>query len=223
MPISGLIFDLDGTITHTLPLCIAAFREAVEPLAGRAVTDDEIVATFGPSEEGTILALAPERYERGVADFLAAYERLLGPEHGPFPGITDWLSELMSSGARLGLVTGKGARSAQLTLERFALTPYFEHVATGSPHGPVKTERIAEIVEIWGLKPSEIAYVGDAPSDIEAARRAGIRMISAAWLPGSEDEISRLTALGPDVIARSVGEARRWVMEQGVPEAVFGG
>ena len=59
--IKALIFDLDGTIGDTLPLCIKAFRRSIEPLIGRSVSDAEIIATFGPSEEGTIMALALKR------------------------------------------------------------------------------------------------------------------------------------------------------------------
>ena len=63
--IRGVLFDLDGTLGNTLPVCIGAFRRAVEPFAGREVSDAEIVATFGPSEEGTVHVLAPEPRRRG--------------------------------------------------------------------------------------------------------------------------------------------------------------
>jgi len=56
---SHFIFDLDGTIGNTLPLCVTAFREALESLAGRPLSDAAIMATFGPSEEGTVMALVP--------------------------------------------------------------------------------------------------------------------------------------------------------------------
>jgi len=56
--IKALIFDLDGTLANTLPLCVAAFRKSVEPLLDRAISDEKIIATFGPSEEGTIMAPA---------------------------------------------------------------------------------------------------------------------------------------------------------------------
>ena len=61
--IKGLIFDLDGTIGNTLPLCIQAFRQSIEPLAMKKLSDQDIIATFGPSEEGTIQTLIPEHYE----------------------------------------------------------------------------------------------------------------------------------------------------------------
>ena len=44
MPIHGLIFDLDGTLTDTLPLCVAAFRQVFAHYAGRQYRDDAITA-----------------------------------------------------------------------------------------------------------------------------------------------------------------------------------
>jgi len=59
--IKAMIFDLDGTIGNTLPLCIKAFRETIETFMKRKISDEEIIATFGPSEEGTIYSLIMRR------------------------------------------------------------------------------------------------------------------------------------------------------------------
>jgi beta-phosphoglucomutase-like phosphatase (HAD superfamily) len=64
MPIKTIIFDLDGTIADTLPLCIAAFKKSIEPLLGKEVSEQQIIATFGPSEEGTIRKLIPKHARR---------------------------------------------------------------------------------------------------------------------------------------------------------------
>jgi HAD superfamily hydrolase (TIGR01549 family) len=205
--IKGLIFDLDGTITNTLPLCVKAFRQALEPLAGRQFSDEEIVATFGPSEEGTVDALAHEHYDKGLSDYLLFYREQIATEHGPSPSLTEWLSCLKRSGVRLALVTGKGAGSTAITLAKFNLSEYFEHVGTGSRSGPVKEKRIAEVVEKWGFSLDEIAYVGDAPSDVVAAKNVGVKMILANWFAHDEAP-NRLDA---DVCADSVEEAQEWL------------
>lgn len=46
MKIKTVIFDLDGTIANTLPLCIAAFRKSVEPYLNAGLSDEDIIATF---------------------------------------------------------------------------------------------------------------------------------------------------------------------------------
>jgi phosphoglycolate phosphatase/pyrophosphatase PpaX len=85
--IKAVIFDLDDTLANTLPLAIQAFRKSIEPLVKRTIADTEIIASFGPSEEGTIMVLAPEHYEEGVAGYLQHYKALHHMCPVPFGGI----------------------------------------------------------------------------------------------------------------------------------------
>ena len=148
--IKAVIFDLDGTLANTLPLCIRAFRQSIEPLINRSVSDAEIVATFGPSEEGTIMALAPDHYEKGVSDYLRFYESLHNTCPTPFEGINDLLVELQNKGVHLAMVTGKGKHSTDISLNYFKLTNFFEIIETGSPNGSRKAEGIQTILKTLG-------------------------------------------------------------------------
>jgi len=208
----GVIFDLDGTLADTLPLGIVAFRRAIEPLAGRTLTDAEIVATFGPSEEGTIRALAPAHYDAGIADYLRHYEALHHMVPDPFPEMRKLLTDLKARGVRLGMVTGKGARSAEFSLRRFGLEDAFEAVETGDPTGPRKVEGIRRILAGWGMEPTEAVYVGDAPSDVTAAREAGVAMIGAAWAETTDRDL--LAAEKPDALLVTVGELKDWLIDR---------
>ncbi|HZG84999.1 HAD family hydrolase [Paenibacillus sp.] len=207
--IRAIIFDLDGTIGDTLPLCIAAFRKSIEPLAGRAVSDEEIVATFGPSEEGTIRALVPDHYEEGVERYLAHYRELHPMCGRPFDGIADILDFARARGVRLAMVTGKGARSTDITLEAFGLRHAFEIVETGSPHGPRKAEGIRSVLDRFEIEAGEAVYVGDAPSDIEASRKVGVAIVSAAWAGTADPEALR--ALAPDELFTDVAGFRQYL------------
>jgi len=207
----GVIFDLDGTLANTLPMGIAAFRRAIEPLAGRTLTDAEIVATFGPSEEGTIRALAPAHYDAGVADYLRHYEALHHMCPDLFPDMRELLADLKARGVRLGLVTGKGAQSAWFSLRRFGLENTFEAVETGDPTGPRKAEGIRRILAGWGMEPAEAVYVGDSPTDVTAAREAGVAVAGAAWAETTDREL--LAAEKPDALLATVGELKGWLSE----------
>src|SRR5262245_27348564 len=132
--IKGVIFDLDGTLANTLPLCIQAFRQSVEPLTLKPLSDAEIIATFGPSEEGTIMTLVPEHYEKGIVNYLNFYESLHDMCPDPFPDIRELLDQLRAKGVYIAMVTGKGRHSTDTSLRRFGLTGYFGIVETGSPH-----------------------------------------------------------------------------------------
>lgn len=210
LPIKGIIFDLDGTIANTLPLCIAAFRKSVEPLAGKALSDEEIVATFGPSEEGTIMALVPQHYDQGVADYLLHYETMHNICEGPFEGITELIADLRAKGVKIAMVTGKGKYSTDISLKQFGMTNDFEFIETGSPEGPRKVQGIEIVLNSWPeLTKDEVIYVGDAPSDIHASRAAGIAVIAAAWAETAEPEL--LIPLQPDELFYTVEEFAGWV------------
>jgi phosphoglycolate phosphatase-like HAD superfamily hydrolase len=165
-----ILFDLDGRLADTLPLCIAAFRSAIEPATGAVLCDAEIVATFGPFEEGTIGTIAPNHCDAGMATCLAHYERLHSGWPDLFAGMRGLLGDLRARGVRLGLVTGKGGTSTQLSLRQFGLADYFELIETGSPNGPRKPDALRIILATWQLASTDAVYIGDAPSDITVAR-----------------------------------------------------
>ena len=208
--IKAVIFDLDGTLANTLPLCIRAFRESIEPLIHRQVSDAEIIATFGPSEEGTIRALAPDHYEQGGADYLHFYEAHHGICPHPFAGIKELLKVLQERDIRTAMVTGKGKQSTAISLAQFGLLPFFKILETGAPHGPRKPEGITNVLSQWSdLSKDEVIYVGDAPSDIEACRKTGIAIIAAAWAETAEPE--KLAALHPDELFYTVSDFASWI------------
>jgi len=208
--IKAVIFDLDGTLANTLPLCISAFRKSIEPLINRNISDDEIIATFGPSEEGTIMALAPDHYDQGVTDYLAHYEALHGMCAEPFEGVVPLLELLKERGITTAMVTGKGRTSAVMSLKRFGISQYFEVLETGMPEGPSKPKGIQAVMDTFkDITNDEVIYVGDAPSDITACRQVGIPIIAAAWAETAEPE--KLIPLQPDELFYDVPTFAKWL------------
>ena len=210
--LKAVLFDFDGTIGNTLPLCIAAFQKAITPLAGRSFSEREIIATFGPSEEGTIRALIPQFYEQGVERYLHYYRELHSMCPAPFPGIPELLADLKKWGAIVALVTGKGACSCRISLDRYGIAKNFDAVETGSPDGPVKPEGIRAVLEKFRLAPSEALYVGDTASDIVSSRNAGIPVAAAAWAQTAE--LSELRRNRPDLLFTTVAELHAYLQKQ---------
>lgn len=206
-----IIFDLDGTIGNTLPLCIAAFKKTIEPLAGKILSDKEIIDTFGPSEEGTIQALIPDYYEQGIEDYLRHYRDLHAMCAAPFEGMREVLDYAKDQNIRLAMVTGKGERSTMITLDVFGIRSYFEAIETGSPQGPRKVQGIQSVLKQLGIAPADSIYVGDAPSDIKASKEAGVPIVSAAWAETAETELLKM--LQPDKLFTTIEEFRQYIQQ----------
>ena len=221
----AVLFDFDGTLGDTLPLCVEAFHRAMEPILGRTLTDGEILATFGPSEEGTTAILleqngiaattsagekSPE-YQRGLADYFRWYEELhptLSPR--PFAGIPELLRQLKAAGIVLGLVTGKGPVTCELSLKQYDMAGVFDAVETGYEQGLRKPDGIGRILDRFKIAPSETIYVGDMPSDVAAARSCGVETLAAAWASTAcRDD---LAAAEPLAVIDSVADLRSFLM-----------
>lgn len=197
-----VIFDLDGTIGDTLPLCVMAFKKAIEPLGGVELTPREIISHFGPSEEGVIRELFPERYEEATELFINSYRELHEMAPAPFEGIVELLDYLKENGIKNTIVTGKGMRTLKITLEKYGIASCFEILEAGSPEGPCKASKIRGILAQLSLTPEEALYVGDAPTDITESREVGVPVASAAWASTAEPDV--LEQMNPGMVFQSV-------------------
>jgi phosphoglycolate phosphatase/pyrophosphatase PpaX len=205
----ALLFDFDGTLADSLPLCLTALRASLLRHTGRIHADREIARHFGASEEGIFQRLAPTAWRECLQSYLEEYERSHHLCPAPFAGVSQLLARVRARGVRLGLVTGKGPVSAAISLRALGLAELFDEVRTGSPGGDVKAGQIAELVRTFGVRPDRAAYVGDFAADVRAARAAGVRALAAAWAPGARAEA--LAAERPDALFRSTEELERWI------------
>ncbi|MBQ4142851.1 MAG: HAD family hydrolase [Thermoguttaceae bacterium] len=213
-PLKAVIFDFDGTLGDTLALCLEAAHRTAEPLLGRKVTDAEILATFGPSEEGAFRKLVPpELYETALEAYIAKCRELLAEYPSLFPGIREILDDLKRSGMILGLVTGRGKRTCDDALKFYGIFDLFDQIEPGIESGPSKPQGLTRILEHFGLSPEEAVYVGDAPSDVTACREVGIPILGAAW--ASTAETDDISVWNPNAVLHSVAELRAWLTARG--------
>ena len=208
--IKAVIFDIDGTLANTLPLIIQSFRQAVEPLVHRPLSDDEIEATFGPTEEGSIKKLTPDNYKKGLADFTRIYKESMDMYPHPFDGVTALLTTLKSKGIKMAVATGKGKELTDFTLQYYKLTGFFDMIQTGSPEGSRKVEAIHLILDSWpSIKKDEVIYVGDSPGDIKESHEAGIAAVAAAWAETAKPDKQKEEK--PDEIFYTVKDFAEWL------------
>ncbi|MCB9892552.1 MAG: HAD family hydrolase [Planctomycetes bacterium] len=207
------LFDLDGTLADTMPVCFDAFRAVFLEELGREWTNAEIQAHFGPSEEGVLKSvLGAAREAEATERYLDHYARLHRAVPGLFDGIERVIARCRDAGMRRGIVTGKGPRSARISAEQLGLDAHFEVLEAGSSAGWQKIARLETILDAWGLAGADGFYVGDHPSDVRAARELGLVALSAAWCPLAD--VDALRRAEPDALFETPAEMVRWLDER---------
>lgn len=183
--IKGVIFDFDGTLADTLPVCFYAFQSVFKEFDGIEIDSDKIKAMFGPSETGIIRNnLLNKNYEEAIELYYKKYSekhRELVPNNEE---INDLLQYLKKDGFLLGIVTGKARRSLDISLKILEMNELFDVIVTGDdvkmpkPH----PEGINKVLQQLNINSSEAIFIGDSDADIQAGMDANVYTLGVQWL-----------------------------------------
>lgn len=182
----AIIFDFDGTLADTLPICFYAFQVVFKEFDNMEVTSDEIKTMFGPSETGIIKEnLKDSNHGKAIELYYEKYsekhrELVLDNEK-----INDLLLQLKSDGYKLGIVTGKARRSLLISLECLHMNDLFDVIITGDDVAMPKPhpEGVNKALEQLNIKNTEAVFLGDSDADILAGKQANVHTIGVQWLP----------------------------------------
>lgn len=202
----GIIFDVDGTLTSTNDLIFESFRFVSKKYLNKSLTNDEIVELFGPTENVILKEWGGENYHAIKNDY---YDFYTNNHHmaSLYPGIKDVLNFIRSSKVPLSIFTGKGREAAAITLKKLDVYEYFDLIITGDDvieHKP-SAEGINKFLEKFDLAKEKVLMIGDSPSDIKAARSAGVKIASVVWDSYVNKEVLQL---GSDYIFYEVNELK---------------
>lgn len=200
------IFDVDGTLVDTWSLYLETYRRTLADFSGRLLSVEDVIALRPASEVRLFQAQVPDAHVAAHARFLEHYEALHATHvEGPYPGVPGMLDALRAAGLKLGVVTGKSRGAWRITANAIGLGEFDavfadEDVRDGKPH----PEGIVAALAALAVRPGEAVYVGDSPSDLAAARAAGVAFAGVLW-PKSAGEcdawLGLVKAQGGEVFA----------------------
>ena len=205
----GIIFDIDGTLTSTNELIFASFNHISGKYLNKILTNEEIIALFGPTEDVILKEWAGEDYEtarKEYYDYYSANHYLADL----YPGIKDLLELIKSKNVLLSIYTGKGRTAAEITLKKLEIYYYFDLIITGDDikeHKP-SAEGIVKFIEKFKLPKENVLMIGDAPADIKAARAAGVEVASVVWDSYAKNEV---LAFNSDYVFYTVDELTNYI------------
>ncbi len=202
----GIIFDIDGTLTSTNDLIFASFNFITKKYLGKTFSDEEILKWFGPTEDVILKEFCGDDYEKAREEYYKFYS----DNHfmaDIYPGIKEILDELKANEVLLSIYTGKGKEAATITLKKLNIYKYFDLIITGDEvkeHKP-SPEGIEIFLDKFNLKKDEVIMIGDSPSDINAARSAGVKVASVLWDSLSKNKVLKMDS---DYVFHTVEELK---------------
>lgn len=199
----GFLFDLDGTLLHTLPDLTVVTNKALELEGFPQRTEDEILTYVGNGALALARLACPEgssteQVERVFDNFRALYGEYGLALTTEFPGMGDTLRQLKARGKKLGILSNKFEGGVKDVEARYF--PDLFDVAHGETDVILrKPEPVGLLISAqeMGLDPERCVYFGDSSTDMIAAHNAGMYAVGVKWgyqpldmlLTGEPDEL----------------------------------
>lgn len=180
----ALIFDMDGTIVDNMAFHTQSWVTFFER-RGRAIDADEFFRTTAGRQGKEIIRshMGEDLGDDEVAvlnhEKEAVYRELYAPHLKSVDGFEDLIADARAQGIALAVGTAAPPANVEFTLDGLDLRRHFEavvgatDVARGKPHPDV----FLEAARRCGAEPANCIVFEDAPLGVEAARRAGMRVV----------------------------------------------
>jgi phosphoglycolate phosphatase len=178
--IGQLVWDMDGTLLDSGVAVPAAFIAAVRQLGGPTVSAEQVVASYSRGTAEVILAhLLGRDLAADEAD--GYYAELSAASIEPYPGVADVLAALRARGHSVAVFTGASSRAAEMLLRSAGIG--VDVLVGGDQIGHPKPAGDGLVVAArrLGIATADLAYIGDSPLDLRAAKAAGGYSAAAAW------------------------------------------
>jgi len=201
-----IIFDLDGTLIDSRVDVANAANAARASVDLASLPLETVQGYVGDGVTKLVERILPENkrdaFDAALAAFLEFYAAHSLDHTTLYPGVRETVETLAQS-RKLAVVTNKRRYLTMPILEGLGIAGFFAQVVGGD--GPLarkpSPEPLLSVCEAEGIPPNESLMVGDSPTDVSAARAAGISVCGVTY-GYKPPEVVR--AANPDFIINSI-------------------
>lgn len=198
-----LIFDFDGVLADSLMPMLAYARQVCQELGHPCEptqADLEALERMEFSEFGRQLDLPEDM----IDTFVRRNFELFYNQEEPLAIIPNMeqVIRALSGQMILAIVTGNSSKVVRKFIENYGLNDLFAIILSAEDEGN-RVDKINKAKESFTSPIGEVYMVGDAVSDIRAARRAGVKSIAITWGHQSQEKLS---AEAPDFMLEEPGD-----------------
>ncbi len=185
----GVLFDLDGTLLDTIDDISDAANTVLRHHGFPVFTAEDYRRMVGWGLTELMRRCIPgERVDQQLLDSCVAEMKAEYAAHPvertrPYEGIIAVVRELDRRGYLLAVLSNKAHELTTIIVEKSLPTDAFATVQGQTSSVPPKPdpEAALAICDSFGLKPTEMLYVGDTAVDMETALNAGMTPLGVSW------------------------------------------
>lgn len=213
-----IMFDLDGTLADSAADITTALNRALDDLALPPVADEVVRNGIGRGaarlmdvalqhvrpqldnamqrqvENEQLLSAFMHRYEDAVCEFSTVY-----------PGVREFLDAAKAQSINMACITNKPLKPANALLDALELSEYFSVVLGGDSltHKKPHPEPLQHTLRHFSVTPDKALMIGDSRNDVEAAKAAGVRVLT---LPYGYNYGEAIEASEPDRVVATLAD-----------------
>ncbi len=184
----AVIFDLDGTLLHTLPDIHYYVNQMLEHYSYPLRTESEVMQFIGCGSRNLIKLSLPEGLsDERVTECHNYYNKIYTDSGSPktcvFDGIKEVVQTLKKCGYRLAILTNKPQETTDTVLDRYMSDFGFDMVVGQSEKVKVKPDPTTakNILKKFDVLPKDCYFVGDGETDVQTSINLGSNGIAVLW------------------------------------------
>jgi beta-phosphoglucomutase family hydrolase len=189
----AFIFDMDGTLLDNMRFHTEAWKETIEALGHPPVDPRTWEQRTSGIPNRTIFAELLGVATPDVSEWIerkeAAYRRAAADRLRPVDGLIQFLDRAEEAGIQLALATGAGPANIEFNLQALDLARRFPVIvgADDVSRGKPDPEVFLTAADRLGVRANRCVVFEDAPLGIEAAHRAGMRVVALTTMLSADD------------------------------------
>ncbi|HEY8348517.1 MAG TPA: HAD family hydrolase [Clostridiales bacterium] len=186
-----IIFDIDGTMIDTAEVVKKSYSYGMYEELGRDLTDEEVARAFGVPTIQAMEILGARNIEKACGRYFESLFKYYREGVPLFEGIEELLQELKRRGVKCGIVTSRNRDEVANDTTLSSVMKYFSLIVTAEDtkkHKP-EAEPVLKLMELAGVVPAGVIYIGDTYFDYMCAKNAGIDFALASWGAREDDRI----------------------------------
>ncbi|MBR3743475.1 MAG: HAD family hydrolase [Clostridia bacterium] len=182
----AVIFDLDGTLIHSLPDIAAAMNRTLKRFGLPVFPEEEYKYKVGNGVlklTERVIGERREMFDQVLNAYKQDYAQNSQVNSVPFQGVTEMLLRLHENGLLLSVLTNKDQSDAENVLHHYFPEVSFAEILGRQEGIRLKPDPQGALIlaRRMNVLPQECWYVGDTATDMQCGNAAGMATVGVLW------------------------------------------